>query len=98
MKNSWWGKASEGHSFNAEVAQRLLDAGWQIWENIEIPEILNQRAEQDFGDVDVLAWRTDRQDVLELNVKICRWLETIQRLRRCFPVFKVQMLMESLIV
>jgi hypothetical protein len=69
MKNSWWGKASEGHSFNAEVAQRLLDAGWQIRENIEIPEILNQRTEQDFGDVDVLAWRSDRQDVLVIECK-----------------------------
>ncbi|WP_245598822.1 anti-phage protein Upx [Methylomicrobium lacus] len=69
MKNTWWGKASEGHSFNAEVAQRLLDAGWKIRENIEIPEILNQKTEQNFGDVDVLAWRPDRQDVLVIECK-----------------------------
>ncbi|ESS72588.1 hypothetical protein MGMO_53c00470 [Methyloglobulus morosus KoM1] len=69
MKNTWWGKASEGHSFNAEVAQRLLDAGWQIRENIEIPELLNQKTVQDFGDVDVLAWRPDRQDVLVIECK-----------------------------
>jgi len=69
MKNTWWGKASEGHSFNAEVAQRLSDAGWQIRENIEIPELLNYKAERDFGDIDVFAWRQDRKEILVIECK-----------------------------
>lgn len=69
MKNAWWGKASEGHSFNAEVAQRFVDAGWQVRDNIGIPEILNQKTERDLGDVDVFAWRPDRKEVLAIECK-----------------------------
>lgn len=69
MRNAWWGKASEGHSFTAQVAQRLNQAGWQTRENIKIPEILNRKLERDYGDVDVLAWRPDRRDVLVIECK-----------------------------
>ena len=69
MKDTWWGKASEGHSFNAEVAQSLLDAEWQVRSNIGLPEILNQSLERDYGDVDVLAWRLDRNQVLVIECK-----------------------------
>jgi hypothetical protein len=69
MKNTWWGNASEGHSFNAEVAQRLSYAGWIVRENIGIPELLNQKTEQDFGDVDVFAWRPGQRDVLVIECK-----------------------------
>jgi hypothetical protein len=69
MRNIWWGKASEGHSFNTQVARRLSDAGWLVRENIEIPEILNQKMEQDFGDVDVLAWKPGRREILVIECK-----------------------------
>jgi hypothetical protein len=69
MRNTWWGKASEGHSFTTQVAQRLTEAGWQTRENIGIPEILNRKLDRDFGDVDVLAWRPDRRDVLVIECK-----------------------------
>lgn len=69
MRDSWWGKAREGYTFNAEVAKALLDTGWQVLENIGLPEILNRRIEQDCGDVDVLAWRTDRKEVLVIECK-----------------------------
>ena len=69
MKNTWWGKASEGHSFNAEAAQRLSDAGWIVRENVEIPELLNQKTEQDFGDVDIFAWRLGQRDILVIECK-----------------------------
>lgn len=69
MRDTWWGKANEGHSFNAEVARRLSDAGWEIRENIGLPELLNRKMKQDFGDVDVLAWREDRREVLVIECK-----------------------------
>jgi len=69
MRNTWWGKANEGHAFNAEVAKAIAEAGWQIRENIGLPELLNCKIEQDFGDVDVLAWRTDRKEVLVIECK-----------------------------
>lgn len=69
MRDIWWGKASEGHSFNAEVARSLSDTGWQVRENIALPEILNQSTERDFGDIDVLAWRAERNQVLVIECK-----------------------------
>lgn len=69
MKVTWWGKASEGHSFNAKVATALSDTGWQIRENIKLPELLNRKMKKDFGDIDVLAWRADRQEVLVIECK-----------------------------
>ncbi len=69
MRNTWWGKASEGHTFNAEVAKELSEKGWQVRENVGMPELLNRKIEQDYGDVDVLAWRTDREEVLVVECK-----------------------------
>ncbi len=69
MRDTWWGKASEGHSFNNKVAQSLSEAGWQVRENIELSELFNQKTEQDFGDVDVLAWKPDQKEVLVIECK-----------------------------
>ena len=69
MKDTWWGKASEGHSFNNEVAQSLLDAKWQVRSNIGLPEIFSRSLERDYGDIDVLAWRPDRNQVLVIECK-----------------------------
>lgn len=69
MRNIWLGKAHEGHTFNAEVAKALSGAGWQVRENIGFPEILNRKIEQDYGDIDVLAWRPDRKEVLVVECK-----------------------------
>lgn len=69
MKHTWWGKAREGHTFNAEVAKALSEAGWQVRENIGLPELLNRKIERDFGDVDVLAWRPDHKEVLVIECK-----------------------------
>jgi hypothetical protein len=69
MRDVWWGKAREGHTFNAEVARALSEAGWQIRENIGLPELLNRKIDRDFGDVDVFAWRPDREEVLIIECK-----------------------------
>ena len=69
MRDTWLGKAREGHSFNAEVARALKDAGWHVQENIGLPEILNCPIERNWGDVDVLAWKPDRSEVLVIECK-----------------------------
>ena len=69
MKNNWWGKAREGHTFNADVAKALADVDWQVRKNIGIPEILNRQIARDFGDVDVLAWNPGTGEVLVIECK-----------------------------
>ena len=69
MKDIWWGKAREGHSFNAEVARALSDASWQVRANIRLPELLGRKVEDDLGDIDVLAWRSDQNRVLVIECK-----------------------------
>jgi hypothetical protein len=69
MRDAWWGKAREGHTFNAEVAKALSETGWQVRENIGLPELLNCKIERDFGDIDVLAWRRESKEVLIIECK-----------------------------
>jgi hypothetical protein len=69
MRDTWWGKAHEGHTFNAEVTKALSDNGWRVRENIELPEVLNRKLDQDYGDIDVLAWRSDRKEILVVECK-----------------------------
>lgn len=69
MRDSWWGQANEGHTFNAEVAARLRGAGWRAEENVELPAILQKKVERDYGDVDVLAWRPGHDNVFVIECK-----------------------------
>ncbi len=69
MRNEWWGKASSGHAHTRSVANKLQDAGWQVRVEIGLPEILQRKMEQEFGDVDVLAWHHERNDVLIIECK-----------------------------
>ena len=88
MKDDWWGKASEGHSFNAEVAHRLSGEGWETRENIGLPEILNAQIVQNYGDVDVLAWKEGRNDVLVIECKNLTFTRNYSELQLCFPSTK----------
>lgn len=69
MRDEWLGKAREGHSFNSEVANRLKQLEWRVRENVGLPEILNQRLERNYGDIDVLAYRPGHPEVLIIECK-----------------------------
>ena len=69
MRDSWLGKAREGHSFNADVARKLAEAGWNVHQNLGLRELFNRRPERNWGDIDVLAWRDDSEMVLAIECK-----------------------------
>ena len=69
MKNKWWARAHEGHSFNAKVAEAAADAGWNVRQNLGLPELLGRKLERDMGDIDVLAWKADCRHVLVIECK-----------------------------
>ena len=69
MKNGWLGRAREGHSFNRAVAEWLVKAKWEVRENVGLPEVLGRATGNDAGDIDVLAWRPGRRQVLVIECK-----------------------------
>ena len=69
LRNDWWGAANEGHQFAASVEERLSENGWQVEGSVPLTKILNRNLDIDYGDVDVLAWREDRPDVLIVECK-----------------------------
>lgn len=69
MKRDWINKVKEGHTFTSDVSKQLSSTGWEVRENIGLPEILNQKLDKDYGDVDVLAWRKDRNEILAIECK-----------------------------
>ena len=64
---SWIGSVANkrGHDFNRLVAERLKTQGWRTIFDVKLTHILNTKLDQDFGDVDVLAWREKRVVVIE---------------------------------
>ncbi|WP_170565953.1 hypothetical protein [Ruegeria atlantica] len=69
MRNDWWGVASEGHTFNADVAKKLSDQGWLVRQEIKLEEILNAKLDKNYGDVDVLAWNDTDNKVYLMECK-----------------------------
>jgi len=69
MRNDWWGVASEGHTFNAGVAQKVADQGWHVRKEIKLEEILNTKLDKNYGDVDVLAWNDTENKVYLMECK-----------------------------
>jgi hypothetical protein len=85
---SWIGAAENkrGHEFNIKVSERLSELGWQTKPNVKLTEILNDKLDKDYGDVDVLAWREGRVLVIE-----CKDLElamTVSEIARQLSDFR----------
>lgn len=69
LRNKWWGKAGEGHTHAKEVADRLKGSGWEVRLEINVPHVLNKKLDSDVGDIDVLAWKNDSEDVWVIEAK-----------------------------
>ena len=69
MRDEYWGKASEGHTFTSDVAQEFLKSKWCARTNIGLPEIFNRKFDKNFGDIDVLAWKRDEKELLVIECK-----------------------------
>ena len=54
-----------GRELAEDVAAKLKESGWTTWIEKGLPEILNQKLDRDYGDVDVLAKKGERVLVIE---------------------------------
>lgn len=74
----WAGKSRDqiGHDFNAKVAARLQELGWQTDIEVKPSKILRKSLDKNYGDVDVLAWKKETSRVLVVECKDLQYRKT----------------------
>lgn len=75
---SWAGKVGHKHGseFSKSVAKRLKEQGWHTEAEVKITKLLRQGFDQDYGDVDVLAWNPTTERVLIIECKDVQYRKT----------------------
>ena len=61
--------ATQRIEFNATVALKMEELGWTVRREVKLPGLLGRHLDLDYGDIDVLAWRSDSSRVLAIECK-----------------------------
>lgn len=67
--DKWLDDGQQRHPFTKQVTHKLQEAGWNTKVNVKIAELLQTKLEQEYGDIDVIAWKDDKQEVLVVECK-----------------------------
>ena len=92
LMKKWIGgiRKTNGLAFNTRVSKKLLELGWIVREEIKLPEVLNKKLKEDFGDIDVLAWNKNLKIIAVLECKNLDFAKTTGEVARQLYDFKGQ--------
>jgi len=65
-----------GHAFVSKVFETMRSLGYEAKLEHPVKSLLNEKLEKDYGDVDVLAWKPDGDEVLAIECKNLRTART----------------------
>jgi hypothetical protein len=81
-----------GHAFASKVFDAVRSLGYEALLEIKIDGLLNEKLTRDFGDVDVLAWRTTSRKILVIECKDLRLAKTPNEIAEQLNQFTGQIL------
>lgn len=86
----WMGRVNnvQRSKFNETVAERLRRLGWEARSEVKVTEILGRSFDRDYGDVDVLAWRTGTSRILAIECKDLQVQTTISEVAEQLSDFR----------
>ncbi len=90
VMRKWIGRVNniERTAFNSEVAGRMKELGWRVDKEIKLTKILDRSLDQNYGDIDVLAWRPESGRVLAMECKDLQYHKTIGELAEQLADFR----------
>lgn len=65
-----------GHAFASKVFETMRSVGYEVRLETAVSNLLNEKLTRDFGDVDVLAWKTAGRTILAIECKDLRFAKT----------------------
>lgn len=88
----WIGHANnvQRTKFNSTVANKMRDLGWQVEQEVRLTKLIRRALDRDYGDVDVLAWRSDSSRVMAMECKDLHYHKTIGEVAEQLSDFRGQ--------
>ena len=65
-----------GRAFEREVFEKVQSMGYEARLGAKVTALVNDRLDQDYGDVDVLAWKPDGKDLIVIECKDLKFAKT----------------------
>jgi hypothetical protein len=82
----------QGHVFTKEVFNAVRALGFEACLEIKMTALLNDKLDKDYGDVDVLAWKSGKDEVLAIECKDLRFAKTPNEMAEQLNQFSGQVL------
>lgn len=93
LMRKWAGHVARerGDKFSEKVAARLRELGWEAQSQVRVTKILKMGFDEDFGDVDVLAWNRVTRRVLVIECKDVQYRKTYGEIAEQLADFRGEM-------